>query len=90
MSQIVQFQFHRALCEIAGQEGPLHLCSIYGSKEAGARLKVFMEMGRQYPWPDALEALTGERNMDASALLEYYEPLRRWLDEQNSGKMCGW
>ncbi len=90
VSQIVQFQFHRALCEIAGQEGPLHLCSIYGSKEAGARLKVFMEMGRQYPWPDALEALTGERNMDASALLEYYEPLRRWLDEQNSGKMCGW
>jgi len=90
VSQIVQFQFHKALCEIAGQEGPLHKCTIYGSKEAGDRLLAFMEMGRQYAWPDALEALTGNRDMDASAMLEYYEPLNIWLDEQNRGSVCGW
>jgi peptidyl-dipeptidase A len=86
----VQFQFHKALCEIAGQTGPLHLCTIYGSKEAGERLLEFMKMGRQYPWPDAMESLTGQRNMDASAMLEYYAPLKDWLDLQNEGAMCGW
>jgi len=90
VSQIVQFQFHKALCEIAGQSGPLHLCTIYGSEEAGVRLQEFMKMGRQYPWPDAMESLTGQRDMDASAMLEYYAPLTAWLEVQNEGAMCGW
>jgi len=41
VSFIIQFQFHRALCEKAGQfdpkdpEKPLHECDIYRSTEAG-------------------------------------------------------
>ncbi|PTL80836.1 M2 family metallopeptidase [Vitiosangium sp. GDMCC 1.1324] len=90
LARILQFQFHRALCQAAGFQGPLHECSIYGNKEAGKRLQAMLEMGASKPWPDALQALTGQREMDASAILEYFAPLRAWLQEQNKGQKCGW
>jgi peptidyl-dipeptidase A len=90
LAQILQFQFHRALCEVAGYDGPLHRCSIYGNRQAGDRLQAMMEMGMSRPWPDALEALTGQRDMDATAILDYFAPLQVWLDEQNAGRTCGW
>ena len=90
LAHLLQFQFHRALCEAAGQGGPLHRCSIYGSAAAGKKLAAMMEMGVSRPWPDALEALTGQREMDATAVLDYFAPLKSWLDEQNRGQVCGW
>ena len=89
LARILQFQFHRALCREAGYEGPLYRCSIYGSEAAGDRLRRMMAMGMSQPWPDALEALTGQREVDASALVEYFEPLVAWLDEQNEGRAVG-
>src|SRR5712671_3854492 len=83
LADILQFQFHRALLKEAGWSGPIHQGSIYGSKAAGARLAKMMEMGQSRPWPDALEALTGQRQMDASAIVDYFAPLKKWLDEQN-------
>ncbi len=90
LAQILQFQFHRALAKTSGCTTPLHRCSIYGNKEAGKRMQAMMELGASRPWPDALEALTGQRQMDASAMAEYFEPLKKWLDEQNRGKKTGW
>ena len=90
LAQVLEFQFHRALAKTAGCTAPLHRCSIYGSKEAGAKLKAMLEMGASKPWPDALEALTGQRQMDASAMAEYFAPLKTWLDQQNRGKRVGW
>jgi peptidyl-dipeptidase A len=90
LAHILQFQFHRALVRASGAREPLHRASIYGSAEAGRRLRATLEMGQSHEWPDALEAMTGERRMDASALLEYFAPLRRWLDEQNRGAPVGW
>jgi peptidyl-dipeptidase A len=90
LAHILQFQFHRALCEIAGDEGPVHRCSIYGSRQAGERLNEMLEMGRSQPWPVALEAITGSPQMDASAILDYFAPLKTWLDEQNQSRQCGW
>ncbi len=90
LAHILQFQFHRALCDAAGFEGPLHRCSIYGNAEAGERLIAMLRMGKSKPWPDALEAVTGEREMDATAILDYFAPLKEWLDEQNEGRVCGW
>jgi len=90
LAEILQFQFHRALCHTAGQTGPLHTCSIYGNRAAGARLAKMLEMGQSRPWPEALFAVTGERQMDAGALLEYFAPLQRWLDQQNRGKKVGY
>jgi peptidyl-dipeptidase A len=90
LAHILQFQFHRALCEAAGNEGPIHRCSIYGSKQAGERLGAMLEMGRSRPWPEALAAVTGSYAMDADAILDYFAPLQAWLDEQNAGRQCGW
>lgn len=90
LAHLLQFQFHRALARAAGCDGPLNRCSIYESKEAGQRLQAMLSLGQSRPWPDALEALTGQRQMDASAILEYFAPLQKWLDEQNKGKPVGW
>ena len=90
LAHILQFQFHRALAREAGASGPLHRASIYGSKPAGRRLASTLEMGMSREWPDALEALTGDRRMDAKGLLEYFAPLKQWLDEQNRTSSVGW
>jgi peptidyl-dipeptidase A len=90
LARILQFQFHRALCEAADHAGPLHACSIYGSKAAGGRLMAMLELGASRPWPDALELITGSREMDASAIIEYFQPLMSWLEIQNEGRNCGW
>lgn len=90
LAHILQFQFHRELAKTAGCKSPLHRCSIYNSKEAGAKLNNMLEMGLSKPWPDALQAITGKREMDATAVLDYFAPLQKWLDEQNKGKPLGW
>ncbi len=90
LAHILQFQFHRSLCEIAGDKGDIHRCSIYNNKEAGARLNAMLEMGSSRPWPEALAALTGKETMDATAILDYFAPLKVWLDEQNKDRSCGW
>jgi peptidyl-dipeptidase A len=83
LAAIYQFQFQRSLCKDANYQGPLHRCSIYGNKKAGERLNAMLAMGRSKPWPDALETLSGEKQIDASALADYFAPLKAWLDEQN-------
>jgi peptidyl-dipeptidase A len=90
LARILQFQFQRALCETAGYDGPLHACSVYNSKEAGAKLQAMLEAGSSQPWQDTLEKLTGTRQMDASAIIDYFEPLMGWLQEKNEGMSCGW
>ena len=90
LSYVMQFQFHKAACEQAGWEGPLHRCSIYGNEEVGANFRAMMEMGASQPWPDALEAFTGTRQMDGSAITEYFDPLMVYLKEENKGRTCGW
>jgi peptidyl-dipeptidase A len=92
LARILQFQFQRALCREAGYSGPLHRCSIYGNKAAGEKLNKMLAMGQSKPWQEALEALTGEKQMDASALADYFAPLKTWLDEQNKANHypVGW
>ncbi len=90
LSFILQFQFHKALCDASGYKGPLHECSIFNSKEAGEKYAAMMKLGASEPWPDTLEKLTGTRQMDASAIIDYFKPLEAWLDEQNKGQSCGW
>ena len=86
LAAILQFQFHRALCREAGFNGPLYQCSIYGNKRAGEKLKAMLEMGSSKPWPEALKAMTGEDKMDATAIIDYFAPLKTWLDEQNAAR----
>jgi peptidyl-dipeptidase A len=90
LSFILQFQFQKALCEAAGYKGPLSECSIYGNEEAGRKFAAMLAKGASQPWQDTMYELTGTRQMDASAILEYFAPLRSWLKEQNKGQQCDW
>ncbi len=90
LSFIMQFQFHKAACAQAGWDGPLHRCSIYGNKEVGERFNAMLEAGASEPWPDTLEKFTGTRQMDGSAIIEYFDPLIGYLKEENEGQTCGW
>lgn len=90
LARLLQFQFYQAACKQAGWTGPLHRCSFYGNKEVGATLQKMLEMGQSKPWPDALQAFTGSREISGQALVDYFAPLKKWLDEQNKGKPSGW
>ena len=90
LSFILQFQFHKALCAAAGNQGRLYQCSNYGSQQAGRRFADMLSLGASQPWQDALEKLTGTRRIDAAAISEYFQPLMQWLSEQNQGQPCGW
>ena len=90
LAAVLQFQFHRALCKKAGFTGPLHECSIYKNPEAGKAFWAMLQKGASQPWQDTLFELTGSREMDATAMLEYFQPLQTWLEEQNKGQTCGW
>jgi peptidyl-dipeptidase A len=90
LARILQFQFYEAACRQAGWTGPLHRCSFYGNKEVGAKLDAMLKLGQSKPWPDALEAFTGTREMSGKALVDYFAPLKSWLDEQNKGRPSGW
>jgi peptidyl-dipeptidase A len=90
LARILQFQFHRGLCKAAGHTGPLHTCSIYGNAAAGEKLKAMLSLGASQPWPRALESITGETAMDATALVDYFQPLMTWLQKDNAGRSCGY
>jgi len=90
LAHILQFQFHKAACDQAGFEGPLHRCSVYGNTDVGEKFNAMMEMGASKPWPDALEAFTGTRDMDGSAILEYFAPVMTFLEAENKDRTCGW
>jgi peptidyl-dipeptidase A len=90
LARILQFQFYKAACDIAGWRGPLHRCSFYNNREVGRRLNEMLAMGASRPWPDALHAFTGSREISAEPMVEYFRPLLGWLRQQNRGRRCGW
>ncbi len=87
---IYEFQFYRAACREAGWQGPLNRCSVFGNKAVGEKLNALLQMGQARPWPETLAAFTGESDIDASAIRDYFAPLDAWLTEQNRGRTCGW
>ena len=90
LAKIMQYQFHEALCNEMGFKGPLHECSIYNNPEAGVKIRDMLAMGQSKPWQDAFEALTGERALSGTSILNYYKPLQEWLEKENEGRSCGW
>lgn len=51
-----------------------------------------LELGSSKPWPDAMEKIAGQRQMDSAGLLEYFKPLTDWLTEENkrTNEYIGW
>ena len=90
IARVLQFQFHRSWCRAAGWSGPLYRCSVYGNAAAGRQLAAMLAAGQSRPWQDILAQATGERQMDATAMVDYFQPLMAWLERQNQGKPVGW
>ncbi|MGE0281896.1 MAG: M2 family metallopeptidase [Rhizobiaceae bacterium] len=90
LANVLQFQFYQSACQQSGWKGPLHRCSFYDNKDVGKKFNAMLEMGASKPWPDALEAFTGQRDISGDAIIAYFAPLQGWLKEQNQGKSCGW
>ena len=90
LAYIYEFQFYRAACRQAGWTGPLDRCTVFGNKDVGARFNTMLAMGQSRPWPEALNAFAGERDIDASAITDYFAPLNVWLTQQNKAEHCGW
>ena len=90
LAKILQYQFHESLCNQIGFEGPLHECSIYNNELAGEQLRAMLSLGQSQEWQVALEALTGTRTLSGKSMLNYYKPLKDWLDVQNASRSCGW
>ena len=90
LARIMQYQFHESLCNDIGFDGPLHECTIYNNPEAGEKLKSMLALGSSVPWQDAFEELTGVRELSGESIINYYSPLKEWLDEKNEGRQCGW
>ena len=90
LAQILQYQFHESLCNQMGFEGPLHECSIYDNELAGKKLRAMLSLGQSQEWQVALEALTGTRTLSGKSMLNYYQPLKDWLDTKNADRVCGW
>ncbi len=90
LADIYEFQFYRAACRQAGWKGPLNRCTVYMNKDVGKRFDAMLAMGQSKPWPEALAVFTGENDIDASAITDYFKPLNAWLIKQNKGESCGW
>ena len=90
LAAIYEFQFYRAACKQAGWKGPLNRCSVYQNKEVGSRFDAMLRLGQSKPWQEALAVFTGEHDLDASAIIDYFAPLDEWLTKQNKGEACGW
>lgn len=88
VSYILQFQILKSVCIAAGQYNPnnnmpLHKCDIDNSVEAGDILRKGLSLGLSKHWSDTLELMTGDRELKADAILEYFSPLQTFLKEEN-------
>ena len=91
LSLILQFQFQKALCDAAGFKGPLHGVLDLRQRSRPARSSArCSRKARASRGRTRCTKLTGTRQMDASAILDYFAPLQGWLKQQNEGKTCGW
>ena len=48
-----------------------------------------MEKGKTEDWRKVIKEATGEE-LSTRAMVEYYAPLMKWLQEQNKGRQIGW
>uniref|UniRef100_A0A1I8NRP3 Angiotensin-converting enzyme n=1 Tax=Stomoxys calcitrans TaxID=35570 RepID=A0A1I8NRP3_STOCA len=93
VSEVVGYQFYKALCQKAGEQGQLYNCDFYGNKNVGNAMKSMMALGSTKPWKEVVsKILTDNASLSADPLVEYYTPIIDWiktLNEQNKVKI-GW
>lgn len=84
----IKYQLHMYIAKNILHQDPRN-CSYYGNKELGAFLYNLMKVGATRDWRQLIREATGE-DLSAKAMLEYYAPLMKYLQEQNKGRDIGW
>ncbi|XP_043280553.1 angiotensin-converting enzyme-like isoform X2 [Venturia canescens] len=90
LGNILQYQLFDGMCEagLTGRIGDpkfsmeLHRCDIYGSKKATKRLRSLMSRGSSIGWREWILATSGSPEITARSLLRYYEPIKKWLENE--------
>ncbi len=84
LSNALLFQLHNHIAQnILGQDP--HDTDYWGSEEVGKFLYELMAPGASRPWREVLQETTGQQ-LNAQAMIEYFQPLYEWLVQQNRGR----
>ncbi|MEO6332304.1 MAG: M2 family metallopeptidase, partial [Gemmatimonadaceae bacterium] len=84
LSFALLFQMHNHIAKDILKQDPRNT-NYYGNTGVGDFLRTLMAPGASRPWRDVLRETTGQE-LNANAMMEYFAPLRAWLEEQNRGR----
>ncbi|HTN44742.1 MAG TPA: M2 family metallopeptidase [Flavipsychrobacter sp.] len=84
LSYVILYQLHNHIAKNILHQDP-RATNYYGQKGIGDFLKKIMYSGASKDWRDVLKESTGDE-LNANAMLEYFNPLLNWLKEQNKGR----
>jgi peptidyl-dipeptidase A len=87
-AQVFKYQLHDYIARKILKQPP-QACDYAGNAEVGVFLRGIMEKGATADWRKVLREATGE-DFSTRAMLDYYAPLLKWLEEQNRGRTIGW
>lgn len=85
---VIKFQLHDHIARNILKQDPRE-CNYYGNREVGDFLRSILEVGATKDWNVVLKEATGE-GLSARAMVDYFEPLKAWLEERNDGREIGW
>lgn len=88
IAQVFKYQLHDYIAKHILHQPP-QACNYANNKEVGDFLRKIMEKGQTEDWRKILKEATGE-DLSTRAMVEYYAPLMKWLEEQNKGRPIGW
>jgi peptidyl-dipeptidase A len=88
IATVLKFQFHEHIARKILKQ-PLQNCNYANNKEVGKFLRDIMAKGGTEDWRKVLREATGE-DLSTRAMVEYFKPLEKWLEEQNKGRTIGW
>ncbi len=85
---VLKFQLHDYIARKILHQPP-QSCNYANNKEVGAWLNRILEKGGTEDWRKVLKDATGEE-LSTRAMVDYFQPLMAWLEEQNKGRKIGW
>jgi peptidyl-dipeptidase A len=88
IATVLKFQLHEHIARKILKQ-PLQNCNYAGNKAVGKFLRDIMAKGGTEDWRKVLGEATGE-GLSTRAMVEYFKPLQKWLEEQNKGRTVGW
>ena len=88
LGTLLKFQLHDHICGQILKQDPRN-CNYYGSTEVGSFLRNLLKVGATRDWNTLLKEATGS-SLSARSMMQYFEPLTRWLKTQNAGHPVGW